>query len=386
MSNVAIGTHYVTIASNPASVAAPMPDGGVSTFAADLVIDEAAGVNWEGGAASFVSGLQAGAVDLQVTQADGVTVVPFAIKQFSQTIGSRKLIIGMGLPALATAMPTQYQLWRGCTGGPHESRIGVAPQNQYIGYWPFESTAAADWTGRYNATLVNGATVKAGGTIGNELNMDIANNNYTVLQPYSAEAHAWQDGDFSISYWMECRILTGDGGSGGQISNYTRDGLARYVRCGVGGWVGYPPDSILCAIRYSGHALISAFFATEIAATRFHGTMVVQRSTGNLYSYVNGVLANSASGLPQTGTAITGEDFSIFHYIGGRYARAFVDEVQVHTQPRSAAWVQTYYNMTHSNDTFWLVGPERVPFDGFPGRVLWARFGPRLLPYTGVMI
>ena len=113
---MAIGTHYVTIASNPDAVAAPMPDGGVSSFAADLVIDEVAGVNWEGGAASFVSGLQAGAVDLQVTLADGETAVPFAIKQFSQTVGARKLIIGMGLPALASASPTQYQLWRGGVG------------------------------------------------------------------------------------------------------------------------------------------------------------------------------------------------------------------------------------------------------------------------------
>lgn len=391
MSNVAIGTHYVTIASNPASVAAPMPDGGVTSFAADLVIDEVAGVNWEGGAASFVSGLQAGAVDLQVTLADGETPVPFAIKQFSQTVGARKLIIGMGLPALASDSPTQYQLWRGVPGGPYENRLGVAPQDQYVGYWPFESATGTsqvtpDWTGRYNARLVNGATVKTGGVVGNELNMDVTDNNYTVLQPYSAEAHAWIDGDFSISYWMECRILTGNGDSGGIISNYTIANRYRFVSTGCTGRVNNPPTHIECRMRYQGHDSVTAAVTTPIAATRFHGTMVCHRSAGKLYNYINGVLARSNTGLPQTGTAVTGDAFEIFHHLGGRFARGFVDEVQVHNRPRSADWIATYYAMTHSNNTFWTVGPERVPVDFVPRQIVWARFGPKLLPYTGVMI
>lgn len=385
---MAIGTHYIQIETNPLAVAAPMPDGGVTSFAADLVIDEAAGVNWEGGAASFIDGLQAGATDLQVTRGDGVTTVPFAIKQFSQSAGARKLIIGMALPALSTAAPTQYQLWRGVPGGPYENRLGVAPQNQYVGYWPFESATGTpqvtpDWTGRYNATLVNNGTIKSGGIVGNEANLDVQNNNYTVLQPYSAEAHAWMDGDFSISYWMHCRILTGT--NGGRISNYTIADRGCTVTAGVVGDLNQPPTAVACIMRYQGHAATLASVTTATAATRFCATMVCHRSAGMLYNYINGVLANSASGLPQTGTAITGDEFDIYRHLERRHARGVVDEVQIHSHPRSADWVQTYYNMTHSNDTFWLVGPERVPTERVPSRINWARFGPRLLPYTGVI-
>ena len=68
-----LGTGAVTISSNHTLIPATMPDDGSTVFPVVLVLDEAAGVNWEGGAPAFVDALEADYSDLQVTQADGVT-------------------------------------------------------------------------------------------------------------------------------------------------------------------------------------------------------------------------------------------------------------------------------------------------------------------------
>ncbi len=79
-----LGTGAVTISSNPALIPATQPDDGSSVFPVVLVLDEAGSVNWEGGAAAFIDALEADYSDLQVTQADGETTVPFGVAQFSQ--------------------------------------------------------------------------------------------------------------------------------------------------------------------------------------------------------------------------------------------------------------------------------------------------------------
>jgi len=140
-------THRLTIHSNPEKVPADMPDDGSSVFAADLVIDEALGTNWEGGAQSFINGLAADLSDLRVFTADDSTEVAWGLKQFSQTSGSRKLVLGLGLPALSASAPTTYRLYRGCTGGPFENREGVVPiSDGCIGYWPLEESAPGTGT------------------------------------------------------------------------------------------------------------------------------------------------------------------------------------------------------------------------------------------------
>ena len=90
------GDAYLPVTTNPAYVTATMPDDGSSVFPTALVVDEARGINWEGGAASFIDGLASDYSDLQVTQADGETPVAFGVAQFSQVAGSRLLVLHRG--------------------------------------------------------------------------------------------------------------------------------------------------------------------------------------------------------------------------------------------------------------------------------------------------
>ena len=143
-------TNYITITSTAAQVAASMPDVG-STFAADLVIDQAASINYEGGAETFIDGLAADYSDLRVTDSTGDITIPFGVKQFSQTAGSRKLIIGLGIPSTAPLLasgPVVYKLWRGATGGTAENRAGVAPTaDGWVIYAPLSEQGPGTGTG-----------------------------------------------------------------------------------------------------------------------------------------------------------------------------------------------------------------------------------------------
>lgn len=100
------GDAYLPVTTNPAYVTATMPDDGSSVFPTALVVDEARGINWEGGAASFIDGLASDYSDMQVTLADGETPVPFGVEEFSQTSGSRQLVVHMGIPSLSASTIT----------------------------------------------------------------------------------------------------------------------------------------------------------------------------------------------------------------------------------------------------------------------------------------
>lgn len=351
-------THYMPITSNPAKVPANMPDGGVSVFAGDLVIDEAASVNWEGGAESFIDGLAADYSDLKVTKSDGETNVPFGVKQFSQVGGSRKLILGQGLPELSASAGTIYNLYRGCTGGPFEDKAGVVPTaDGYVGYWPLEEDADGtgtadlyeDWSPNANHgddyVSAAGKTGQVGD--GQELlpgpGARVSGDHIRIAADPSLDAIV------AVGMWFKSHD---DRPWYGLMDKYVAGDDRWIVLANLG-------DKFPQCIRVSDGAAIETDVDYRNDQT-WHHVMVVWTGAFTLM-YIDGVV--------QLDTAVVNlfsDGAGGFMDIGGYWFVAaatsmegFMDEAQLFSVPPSADRVLTIFNCESDNDAFWTVGAEQ---------------------------
>lgn len=364
-------TNYITLTSNPAAVAASMPDVG-STFAADLVIDEAAGVNWEGGAATFVSGLAADYSDLRVTDSTGAITVPFGVKQFSQVAGSRKLILGLGIPSTAPLLSSsavEYRLWRGCTGGSAENKQGVVPTaDGYAGYWPMEEVSGIvyDWTANTkNGTAAGTVSYGQSGVVGNCLSytagtVDCGVDNNKVGITLSAWIRPTSNGTWpTIIRLLNSSDPTGSHGPGlyllntsGNITLVTNMGNVTYYRA----------NAAVVTLDQWQHVV---------------GQIV---STSEFHLFVNGVEKTtwlhpiqSYAETTNSGNICIGGGYGANYFIGK------IDEPMSSSVARSANWIATYYAATSNNAAFWTVGAEQSAVSYIPRRrVVLGRSGPSL--------
>jgi hypothetical protein len=307
-----------------------MPDAG-NTFAADLVIDEALSINFEGGAASFIDGLAADLSDLRVFNADGSVELAWGKKQFSQVSGNRKLVLGLGVPstaALSASADTTYWLYRGCTGGPFESKAGVVPTaDGWVRYWPLEeaSGTAYDWTTNAgHLTPSGGATQGSAGAVGKAVEFDGVNGKLSCAGQSTGST-------FSIGMW---------------IKPQAGDGYATLLTMGDSRGIYF-----LSAVRKVDFVGYSETTSSALTYGVWAHVVVVMTPSG-VSIYKNGVLDASSS----DSRAFTAD--SLGDNVGGETYKGMMDEVLWSNVARSAKWWLAYYNMTSDNAMFWTVGDE----------------------------
>lgn len=338
MAHPAGATNYIEITNDHTTLAASMPDAG-GTFAADLVIDQAAAVNYEGGAEGFIDGLAAGCADLKVTSSDGAITVPFGIKQFSQAAGSQKLILGLGIPSTApllSSADTTYRLYRGCTGGTFENKAGVVPTaDGFVRYCPLEEqnpgTAGGgavyrDWVNDALTGLDYASTTTKTGQIGSGQGFD--DNDYIALGNVGTLTAV------SISVWYMASAAGTVGGNAPDTGAYLDN--TRYVI--------YCPGPTYNEINIgSGLNVLHHLCFTWSSAS------------GTLNTYRDGALIDSRAAAGAS-TALSAYRIG---YNSNPAIVGWIDEYIIQAIARSANWIASYYNMTVANGTFWSVGAEQ---------------------------
>jgi len=377
-------TARIPITTNPASIPATMPDGGVSVFAGDLVIDEANSVNYEGGAATFIDGLAADYSDLVVTQSDGETTVPFGVKQFDQTGGTRKLIIGLGIPSLSSSVGTVYYLYRGCTGGPFENKAGVVPTaSGFSTYWPLEESAAGtgtasvykDWTSNavHGDDYITEASID--GVVGNAIYMDRTSVQRIVIPDASAigSLSAW-----TIMGWMRIDTLYKDGVPYSSILNLglSSAGFAFEPLYHIG-----TGQTKLGQVEFfRRNPTVEWYRSRDVPPAGWHLWVVRGDATTRPKFRMDTTDWYPIQGtLPGVLTAPISGDIGDIGDCSGDFADWALDEIQLHSALRSDNWLLTYYNMTSDNDTFWTVGAEEAAFAG--RRRIFVPLGPTIAPF-----
>ena len=364
MADPAGATNYIPITADHTKLAASMPDAGNTFGPAPIIIDQAAAVNYEGGAATFIDGLLANCTDLKVTDPTGAINVPFGINQFSQVAGSRKLILGLGIPSTApllSSADTIYRLYRGCTGGTFENRAGVVPTaDGFLQYLALEESSGTfqDWTTADNDGTAQGAvTYGATGQVGNAVSLPggvvyISTPVTTALTNFTAMA------------WFKFT---------GATPAYHRILDKHYAE---GFWIGGPAANTWGGgVREPGPPY--GRFVTLADGALHHIASVRDGTTHTIYGDGGAVTASGTV----TADAMSTVAMRIGDQVQGNAGFVgILDEVQIASVARSANWITSYYNMTSANGTFWTVGAEVALGGGLPiiGGRAFGRSGPSL--------
>ena len=352
---------------------ASMPDVG-NTFAADLVIDQAATVNYEGGAEPFIDDLAANCTDLRVYSDDDAIEIPFGIKQFSQTPGSRKLILGLGIPStypLLAAAPTPLRLYQGCNGGTFENKAGVVPvADGFAGYWALEEqnpgTAGGgavyrDWVNDALTGLDYVSNTGKAGQIGNGQQFD-GTDDYIDCGDVDVLTNA-----ISLSAWVYLLATGGlDRAIVAKVVTFATQDPYQIYGLSVLGQDGGDREiwfGVSAGTAGSRKVLVSA---QKLALNQWVRVAGVYDGTV-MRIYVNGV-----ADVNTTAATLTIGDNAISTYIGQRHAawgvykarwNGNLDEVAIQVAPHSADWWAADYAITSNPATAWTVG-DVVPLGG----------------------
>ncbi len=354
------GDAYLPITTNPAYVTATMPDDGSSVFPTALVIDEASGVNWEGGAASFIDGLASDYSDMQVTLADGETPVAFGVEELVQIPGSRQLVVHLGIRSLSASVGTELLLWRGVGGGSYEDRSGVySPDDGHLWYWPMNETSGdlADWTGNEYVGERQGDVIATQGVTG--IGQSFEGGYFSIDDSAASTVQTWAGWVYNRNPTL---YMMGSGSTilalGGPGGSYTI-----VVNGKIGGSGPVVTDRWM-------------YVALTHICTSFFWDAIYGATTG-----VGGGAAWNL-GIPTT----------VGRSSGTNAHDGKIDGVNISTVARSVDWLQTTAQHQWHNDLFWTVSAEQAPGPPPPaGRPAAARrpqiyrLGPRLVA-GGILI
>lgn len=320
------GTQYCELTADHTKVAADMPDAGGS-FAATLVIDEAAGVNWEGGAAALVAGLSGDLSDLRVTNAAADAGYPWGRLHWDQ--GSGILKFNFRVPStdkLLAASDTTYRVYRGGTGGTTEDKAGVVrTADGNVCYLPLEEAAGdlLDWTTNGLDGARNGCAQAAGRIAYGQI---FDGDDITVAVQTLADA--------TFGVWIYPTNTAGINAiyrAAGSHGIYIVDGV---VRLQADGW---KADVAIPADEWSYVAL-----RLDDAANLF--TLSVENASAGYLS----------------DTAAWAATFRFLHQLGNdtwnQGLEGTLDELVLHNVVRSTDWLATYYQMAADPNAFWKIG------------------------------
>ena len=329
------GTAYVELTADNTKVPANMPDSGAG-YMAVLVIDQTNSINYEGGAEALIDALQVDLSDLRVSKADDSATYPWGLMQFSQTGGSRKLIIGFRVPSgdpLLAASDSVYRVWYGGTGGTSQDKAATAATGDGVQvYWPMHEGGGtvADWTTNGVDGTVSGATSSAA-RVGNGQLFD---NTDEVI---AAAVQTLNDATFTL--WVYPTSTTGlrtiyrssvTGSfraiyiNGGNLELYTGAGFSTAVAIPTNEWS-------LIALRLDDAGDLLTLSVQNVSA-----------------GYLSNTLAwgSAATFLVTVGDSI----YASQEYVG------LMDELVLLTYAASDNEIKTRYNMEIDNGAFWTVG------------------------------
>lgn len=357
------GSHWCNIVSDHLLVAADMPDVGGS-FAADLLIDEITGKNWEGGAQALIDGLAPDLSDLRVTNTAADTGFKWGLKHFDQTPGSRKLKIAFGVPntdKLLAALDTTYRVYRGGTGGTTQDREGVVPiVDGCIGYWPLEEGQAGkghaneydDWSELDDDGTDNTAATGKSGQVARGQEFVDVNSDYIAC---SMPAYGIAD-EMSLFAWVKPTSLTHNlhyilGNERSPFGGF-------YIKLQAAG------TSIAVGVFTTGNNNfnMNRGYLSLLDGDFHHVGFVYDGSTVQIYAdgaprgAPQALTGNVLAPIYNTALAATGR---FGGYVGGCFD-GHLDQVRLDRDTWSPSKASTYYEMTADNDAFWIVGEEQA--------------------------
>ncbi|HUU97227.1 MAG TPA: LamG-like jellyroll fold domain-containing protein [Phycisphaerae bacterium] len=329
------GTAYVELTADNTKVLANMPDVAAG-FMATLVIDQANSINYEGGAAALIDALAADLTDLRVSANDDSATYAWGLHSFSQTGGSRKLIISFRVPSgdpLLAASDATYRLWYGGTGGTSQSKTSTALTTDGVQvYWPMNESSGtvADWTTNGVDGTVSGATSSAA-RIGNGQLFDATDEMITAASQTLADA--------TFTLWVYPTSTTGlrtifrSSDSAGFRGIYINGGvLTIYTSAGFGSTVAIPTNEwSLIALRLDDAGDLFTISCQNVSAGYLSNTQAFGATAPFLVRIGDTQFANQ-------------------EFVG------LMDELGLLTYAASDNEIKTRYNMEIDNGAFWTVG------------------------------
>lgn len=333
-------THYIPVTTNPAKVPSAQ-----TNFTADLIIDEALGINDEGSALAFVRALAGDYSDVQVTNEAGDVNWSFNVDEFDQRPGTTKLVAASRMPSLSGAVGVVNKWWRGCTGGPFASGPNTyRTADGWAGRWSLKEAAGdlLDSTSNANDGTRIG-TVQTAGQVGLGQQFDDSNDyinlgNHASLAPADA---------ITISVWL-------DWIAGSDTISYK----------------GFSPG---CWIIENGNFLFSVgsgwvsptpiYWSKPLVGCHHYVFTCEDGGTAALYrdGALVGTTTNNTTFVPAAGTSLW-----LGRSLGGYYLGGNLDEYQFASVIRSADWSETLFNCQSGNDAFWTVGAQEAVTEVVP--------------------
>jgi hypothetical protein len=288
--------------------------------------------------------------DITFTMADGVVKLDHEIEKYDENTG--ELIAWVRIPYLSSSADTIIYMYYGNSDAPNMQYVEGVWSSNYRGVWHLGETSgnALDSTS-YGLDGTLSGTINRGiaGPIGNAYQFDGTDGIVTMSNP--ADRHLdFGTGNFSVSVWVnvtqyaDYQYFVYKGASSDSNNGYT---------------IYYRPTS--------GQACVSVNDDTSprvqddfdpLENEPAYLVLVVDRSTNELYAYLNGILQPDINSISSEGDINDSSDL--------RFSRAnsevngIMDEVRISSVAHSAAWILTEYNNANDTNTFYSVGNEEI--------------------------
>jgi hypothetical protein len=286
--------------------------------------------------------------DIVFTESDGRTKLDHEIESYNS--GSGELVAWVRIPVISSVTDTVIYMYYGNSNASDQQNMEGVWSKNYRGVWHLAETSglALDSTSYgLNGTLSGTINRGVKGPIGNAYQFDGTDGIVTMGNP--ADRHLdFGTGNFTVSVWVnvtqyiDYQYFVYKGGGSDSNNGYT----IYYRPTGGQGSVsvsdGTPPR-------------VKDDF-DPIENESVYLVLVADRSTNELYAYLNGVLQPDINSISLEGDINDSSDL--------RFSRAasevngIIDEVRISSVARSAAWIQAEYNNTNDTSTFYTLGNE----------------------------
>jgi hypothetical protein len=288
--------------------------------------------------------------DITFTLADGVVKLDHEIEKYDEITG--ELIAWVRIPYLSSTSDTIIYMYYGNSDAPNMQYVEGVWSSNYRGVWHLGETSgnALDSTSYgFSGTLSGNINQGINGIIGNAYQFDGTDGIVNMGNP--ADGHLdFGIGNFTVSVWVnvtqyvDYQYFVYKGG----ISD-SNNGYCVYYRS-TGG-------QACVSVSDGTNPRVQDDFDT-LENEPAYLVLVADRSTNELYAYLNGILQPDVNSISLLGDINDSSDLRFSRSSGE--INGIIDEVRISSGARSAAWIQAEYNNTNDTSTFYSVGNEEI--------------------------
>jgi hypothetical protein len=313
--------------------------------------------------AEFFDNIQADGDDIRVTEADGVTEVPYELVSINTSLDTGELHFKADL---ASTTDTEFFIYYGNSGASGYSVSATYGRNNvwsngYRAVYHFNENPAGaapqfiDSTGNSNGSAFNleSGDLQAG-RVGNAINFDGVNEYITTTINTSLATSTW-------SIWMYPNAMP-QGAYDGVM--FSRGAQTSGINFNSGGnRLGYHWNDAANTYSWNGGPLIPG-------SQWSMSSLLIGQSSSVGYLFAATGTASGTNAVTHASSNITSLFFGGDTCCGGRYYNGLLDEAYLANVQRTASWMQTEFNNKSNPTGFYVVSSEEKVSDG------------RLLPST----